>query len=180
MTSLPAAVTREGERSGMFSFMHHHELANALLVPTPILLQTQSSLLQLPDEIRNKIYEYALETRPLLIFDYYRLRRTQARLRQIHHINELAQTCRQFRLETGDMCSAWCYVSGALLSILPVSKPTHAILYHVPYPYDDTDRICDLLQFTNLLCYYVYTCEQDPQLELAYLTDFLEVRKKPL
>jgi hypothetical protein len=70
-------------------------------------------------------------------------------------------------------------VSGALLSILPVSKPTHAILYHVPYPYDDTDRICDLLQFTNLLCYYVYTCEQDPQLELAYLTDFLEVRKNP-
>ncbi|CAN9209082.1 unnamed protein product [Alternaria alternata] len=92
-------------------------------VSNPIPVQLQSPLLTLPGEIRNAIYQYAMEkTRPLHIVGRSEDELpTTAQIRRFHAVKELMHTCRQLLLETREY--NWTHVSWSCEAICsPLKK----------------------------------------------------------
>jgi len=142
-----------------------------LPAPAPILPQLQSPLLRLPGEIRNKIYEYALEdSKPLRVISYLRKVPIQTHARLLHQFNELKHTCRQLRIET-----AWMGVSPADTSFDAPHKTltqtfgpgTRQLMY---YKHDrQVDRFLSDIPFDH----FVFFRQRNPQLEVAIFTQTL-------
>ncbi|KAG9185976.1 hypothetical protein G6011_02532 [Alternaria panax] len=167
--AVSAPKGRKRKRTGRFS--------------TPILPQVQSPLLRLPGEIRNKIYEYALDqTRPLHVVgrkeDEFIKLPTPVQIRRFHHLNELVRTCRQLRLETKGMGSTWAHVSWSH-NVVPVPSKHVRILVQLK---TNPGRIPFYRRGNGPECYsiddgifddHVRLCETHPHLKVAVLSNSL-------
>jgi len=149
-----------------------------LPVPAAILPQLQSPLLRLPGEIRNKIYEYALEdSKPLEVIGNlycYAPPPFKAHATRLHQFNELQHTCRQLRTETGYMGFSRTKTSFYSESLtrwqVPQDPGTRRVMC---YENEKHDHHLHYLISLGPIRHYTGLCEEDPQVEVHMFTQVL-------